>query len=218
MNIESSPQSLDRAASAHRRRLAGMLVLQPQSISRQRGFRRVAKCPHSPSSILFCLDPTVVRQAERSCQTVTPVPFTRNPSSRRLTYSIQSSATELVHLLSPPPPQPCASFSLACLTVRTTNPYSIYSSDAAGREPANVNPEDEIENYHGPCSDIVNRATAKVDVFVRCERSICLLRPLMPRATEWICENLQPDAQVVRPCVVEHGMQRICLRGCAKLG
>jgi hypothetical protein len=70
-----------------------------------------------------------------------------------------------------------------------------------------VNPEDENENenYYGPCSDIVNRATRKVDVFVRCEGSIFLFTPVTPAAKQWICTNVQPDAQWFgESLVVEH--------------
>jgi hypothetical protein len=60
-----------------------------------------------------------------------------------------------------------------------------------------VNPEDDNDNYHGPCSDIVNRVTGKVDVdvLVRNQGSIYLFQPLTPRAKEWIYANVQPNAQ-----------------------
>jgi len=43
------------------------------------------------------------------------------------------------------------------------------------------------------------------DVFVTCEGSIFLFTPLTPRATEWICANVQPNAQWLgNALVVEH--------------
>lgn len=70
-----------------------------------------------------------------------------------------------------------------------------------------MNPEDDNDNYYGPCSDIVNRVTGKVDVdvLVRNEGSIYLFQPLTPRAKEWICANVQPKAQWFgTSLVVEH--------------
>lgn len=70
-----------------------------------------------------------------------------------------------------------------------------------------MNLEDDNDNYYGPCSDIVNRVTGKVDVgvLVRNEGSIYLFQPLTPRAKEWIAKNVQPDAQWFgNALVVEH--------------
>jgi hypothetical protein len=58
-------------------------------------------------------------------------------------------------------------------------------------------------DWFGPTSDIVNKVLP--DVLVRNEGTIFLFTPLTPAATNWICVNVQPNAQWFgNALVVEH--------------
>jgi len=58
-------------------------------------------------------------------------------------------------------------------------------------------------DWFGPTSDVVNKVLP--DVLVRCEGSIFLFTPLTLAATNWICANVQPNAQwFANALVVEH--------------
>jgi hypothetical protein len=59
------------------------------------------------------------------------------------------------------------------------------------------------DDWVGPTSDIVNKVYP--DVRVRNEGSLFLFCPLTPRAKQWICANVQPNAQWFgESLVVEH--------------
>ena len=61
------------------------------------------------------------------------------------------------------------------------------------------------DNHYGPCSDAVERALNKPDVLVRNEGTIFLFQPLTSAATQWIDQNVQPNAQwFAKALVVEH--------------
>jgi hypothetical protein len=58
-------------------------------------------------------------------------------------------------------------------------------------------------DWFGPTSDIVNKVPP--DVLVRNEGTVFLFTPLTLAATNWICANVQPNAQWFgASLVVEH--------------
>ncbi len=132
-------------------------------------------------------------------RSVTSVPFTRWALLRTL-FSKHPEQCERELVSTPSRPHSATVRELSLGSPNGAHDESFTRSTRRMRQVGslqNVNLEDQNAGYYGPCSGIVNRAIGKVDadVLVSCEGTIFLFTPITPRAKEWICASVQPDAQ-----------------------